>query len=279
MQPKILAALALIIIFSTMGYYIFRSQSTQSADTLILGTMSGWPPYVTMDTNGEYVGFDIDIAQRIASALGKKLIIQDMDTASLLIAINQNKVDFIMTGLSITQERLKQIDLIPYQGDPVTSLKLVFWQTIPEQIKTLDDLKTIANATVCVEAGSSTESFLLSLAGFKIKQLDPIPSILELKYKKALALLIEPTAYLELKKRYPELVSLTVPLNKDQAFLGCGIGVNKANIKLKKEIESIINTLKTQGTLKALEKQWFTPELTPEAIEEPIAKKLTPTKT
>lgn len=263
MQSKFLAALAVLIAFSLVGYYLFRSQSTPSADILILGTMSGWPPYVTMDTNGAYVGFDIAIAQQIANRLGKKLIIKDMDTASLLTALKQNKVDFIMTGLSITQERLKQIDLIPYQGEPVTFLKLAFWQTIPKEIKTLEDLKTIDNATICVEAGSSTESFLLSLSGFNIKQVDPVPSILELKYKKALALLIEPTAYQELKARYPELVALTVPLNKDQAFLGCGIGINKANTKLKKEIESIINTLKAQGILRALEKQWFKTEPVP----------------
>ncbi|MBA3954973.1 transporter substrate-binding domain-containing protein [Candidatus Dependentiae bacterium] len=260
MQPKFLGALALLIIFSTLGYFVFRSSTAQSDDTLILGTMSGWPPYVTMSNNGSYQGFDIDIAQQIAVQLGKKLVIKDMDTASLLTALNQNKVDFVMTGLSITQERLKQVDLIAYQGEPVTSLRLVFWQTIPQGVKTLEDLKNIPNATVCVEAGSSTEGFLLTISGLTVKQLDPVPSILELKYKKALAVLIEPTAYNELKSQYPELVALTVPLNEDQAFLGCGIGVNKANTKLKKEIQLIINNLKAQGTLAALEKQWFKKE-------------------
>ena len=55
--------------------------------TLIMGTMSGWPPYVTINEKGEYEGFDIDVAREIARRLNKKLSIKDMDLASIACCI------------------------------------------------------------------------------------------------------------------------------------------------------------------------------------------------
>lgn len=258
---KNVSFLLMIFLCAFIGLQLYKSTAVADRnETIIMGTMSGWPPYVSMNELGIYEGFDIDVAQEIAGRLNKKLVIKDMDTAYLIQALQQGSVDFIMTGLDITYERLQKIAMVPYQGEPITSLPLIFWQTIPSGVKKLEDLSSIPGAIVCVEPGSSQEPILESFKGFEIKRVDPLGSILEIQYGKALATLLEPALFQSLKKKYPELVSIAVPLDEKNKIIGCGIGVKKENTKLLTKINTLIAALKKEGFLTEKEKQWFSKE-------------------
>lgn len=245
------------------GWLIFKkaAYSNSSDNSIVLGTMNGWPPFVLINNEGNYEGFDIDIAQEIARRLQKKLIIKDMDTAALITALNQGSVNFIMTGLDITTERLQKIALIPYQGEPIEELPLVFWRTIPRGIQTLNDLKNIPNAIICVEPGSSQEGILRQYSGFEVKYCDPLIAIMEIKYGKALAVLLERKLLSNLKKKYSELVDVSIPLDEKNKMMGCGIGIKKSNKELQKQIFQIIADLKKSGFLKKKENRWFAKEV------------------
>lgn len=253
---KIASILALVV-FSFGLQSFLKPKSRKQQDTLVLGTMSGWPPYVTINDKGQYEGLDIDLAQALAQKLNKKLEIQDMDTASLILALEQSKVDFIMTGLSITQERLQKIAMIPYQGEAITQLPLVFWKEIPTQVQTLSDLEKIQGAVVCVEPGSPQEKVLEKYPNITTKQLDPLASVLEVKYGKALAVLLEPAFYNDLKSKYPELVALQVPLAPEDQILGNGIGVKKTNTELVNKLTALVEQFKQDGFITDLEKKWL----------------------
>ncbi len=256
MNTKILIILLLFILVGLGITYAYKTQQHSSANSLVLGTMSGWPPYVSMNEQGEYEGFDIVIAQEIARRLNKKLEIKDMDTSALIAALKQGKVDFIMTGLDITHERLQHIAMIPYEGTETVSQPLVFWQKIPAGVQRLEDLKTIPNALVCVEPGSSQESFLLQYKDlFEIKSVSPAIALLELKKGKALAVLLQKNIFEEYKKKFPELVALEIPLDEKNKIFGNGIGVKKENTTLIQQITDIITDLKRSGHMARLEQQ------------------------
>lgn len=245
------------LLLAGIGAFFVFKKPTSLQDTITLGTMSGWPPFVSLTNTGTYEGFDITVAQEIVRRLGKKLVIQDMDTAALITALEQGKVDFIMTGLDITTERLQKIAMIPYQGDPITELPLLFWKEIPKGITSLSDLRTIPGSVVCVESGSSQEGILRQYQGFETRLSEPLNSILELRYGKALAVLLERKLFNTLKKKFPELVALSIPLDDKNKMLGCGIGVKKTNATLLMQIEAIIADLKKNGFLEKEEKRWF----------------------
>jgi polar amino acid transport system substrate-binding protein len=181
-----------------------------------------------------------------------------MDTAALITALDQGKVDFIMTGLSITAERQQKIAMIPYQGKPITSYPLVFWKQIPSCVQTIEDLARAGKATVCVEAGSSQDAFLKQYEDrIIIKRIAPSLAILDLMYDKSTAVLLEEGLLGEFKKKYPDLVALEIPLDEQNVVLGNGIGVNKTNTALIQNIERIIQELKTEGFLAVAEQRWF----------------------
>ena len=245
---------AFLLLGGTATLLFFKNRTSE--DVLILGTMSGWPPFVSLRPDGNYEGFDITIAHQIAQRLTKNLIIQDMDTAALIAALEQGKVDFIMTGLDITTERLSKIAMVPYQGEPIVELPLVFWKKIPDSIRSLSDLKN-RGLIVCVEAGSSQEGILRQYSGFETRYCEPLSSVLELKYGKAQAVLLERKLFINLKKKFPELVALSIPLDEKNQMKGCGIGIKKTNTKLAQQISTIIDELTKSGFLEKEEKRWF----------------------
>ncbi len=81
----------------------------RSNGTLKMGTNAAFEPYEFYDGD-EIVGIDADIAQAICDILGYELEIVDMEFASIINAVQTGKVDFGMAGMTITEDRLKNID-------------------------------------------------------------------------------------------------------------------------------------------------------------------------
>src|SRR5436189_5079555 len=73
-------------------------------------------PYEFRDVSGQIVGLDIDLARKIfEEGLGIKTTFTDLDFSGLLASLLTRKCDFIISGITITQERMKRFDFsIPY---------------------------------------------------------------------------------------------------------------------------------------------------------------------
>ncbi len=83
-------------------------------ETVKLGTNAAFPPFEYVEGNA-VVGFDISMGQYIAADLGKNLEVVDMAFDSLIAALSSEVVDFLATGMSVTEERKKNVDFsIPY---------------------------------------------------------------------------------------------------------------------------------------------------------------------
>ncbi|MBE6345375.1 MAG: transporter substrate-binding domain-containing protein, partial [Spirochaetaceae bacterium] len=80
---------------------------------IILGTSADYPPYEfhsMVDGKDTIVGFDISIAQEIAKDLGVELEIKDMNFDGLLAALVSGNVDFVISGMTPTEERKQNVD-------------------------------------------------------------------------------------------------------------------------------------------------------------------------
>jgi ABC-type amino acid transport substrate-binding protein len=238
------------------GFFIFTN-SLWAAD-FVVGTTSAYAPFVSLDEQGRYVGFDIDIAEELAKKLGRSLVINDLGSMpSLILAVKQNKIDALIWAVSITEERQKQMEMIYYQGEKVTSLPLLFWKKIPENVTSIDDLAKDPKAVVSVEAGSSQESFLLSVPGLNIKQVDKVmDALLELKYGKSLATVVDPSLVSSMREKFPEIKVLNIPLPPSAQVLGCGICLNKTNALLISQVKQAVEELRSEGKIAELERKW-----------------------
>ena len=108
---------------------------------LIMSTNASFPPY-EMVADGEgfagtgFEGIDVEIAWYLAQATGLELVIDDMEFPSALIAVQDNKSDMMLAGLTYNEERDEVMDFsTPYAN----GVQVVI---VPEDsdIATVDDL-------------------------------------------------------------------------------------------------------------------------------------------
>jgi len=80
-----------------------------TGEVLRFGTAAITEPLAYYDANRKVVGFDVEIATRVAARLGRRLEIVDMEFGAMIPALVAGKVDFIGACITITPERAKGV--------------------------------------------------------------------------------------------------------------------------------------------------------------------------
>lgn len=78
-------------------------------EVIKMGTNAAFPPFEYVEGT-KIVGFDVSMSQHIAADLGKKLEIADMNFDSLVAALQAGTIDMAVAGMSITEDKLKNVD-------------------------------------------------------------------------------------------------------------------------------------------------------------------------
>lgn len=129
-----------------------QDDSATSEDVLHVGMECNYAPYnwsQADDSNGAVPiqnvanmytnGYDVQVAQKIADAMGKKLEIESYEWDSLIPGVQSGKLDMIIAGMSPTAERREKID---FSNNYYTSnLVIVTKQGNLSDVKTIADLK------------------------------------------------------------------------------------------------------------------------------------------
>ncbi|MEA4827292.1 MAG: ABC transporter substrate-binding protein [Clostridium sp.] len=163
----------------------------KKAGKLVLGTCADYPPYefhTMKDGKDQIVGFDIEIAKEIAKDLGVQLEIKDMDFDGLIPSLKTGKIDLVISGMTPTAERMKEVDFskIYLKADQ----SVIVRAEDKEKFNTLESL-------AAVKVGAQTSSIQEKIAKEQIKakkvtSLGKVTElILSLKTKKVDAIVIE----------------------------------------------------------------------------------------
>lgn len=103
---------------------------------LVMATNASFPPYEYVE-GGNFAGIDVEIAQAIADKLGMELDIQDVDFGSIIAGVQTGKYDMGMAGMTVTDERLEQVN---FTSTYATGIQSVIVKKKGD-IKSIDDLK------------------------------------------------------------------------------------------------------------------------------------------
>ena len=104
--------------------------------TLTMGTNATFPPYEYYDGD-KIVGIDADIASEAAKRMGLKLNIIDMDFDSLIPAVQSGKIDITLAGMTVNDERKKNVD---FSDSYATGVQVIITKE-DSHIKSVDDLE------------------------------------------------------------------------------------------------------------------------------------------
>ncbi|MDY7218461.1 ABC transporter substrate-binding protein [Denitrificimonas sp. JX-1] len=103
---KILLVAAASLSFATTSFAV---------ETLKIGTEGAYPPFNLIDSNGEAVGFDLDIAKALCEKMDVECSVVTSDWDGIIPALNAKKFDFLAASMSITEERSRAVDFTdPY---------------------------------------------------------------------------------------------------------------------------------------------------------------------
>jgi arginine transport system substrate-binding protein len=234
------------------------AKEAKKSELLTIGLQSGYPPFEFMDSKGQIIGFDVDLAKIIAEKLNKQLAIKDMEFEGTILSLKQGKIDLIMSGMNITPSRLKEILMVPYHGDTATHLSLIFWGEVPEGIHQLEDIAHLPHGSVSVESGAIQEAYMGHYPQIQVKSFQgALAPLMDVKYGKSTANLVEPDVAEYIKGQHPEIAIINVPLPPEEQILGFGIGIKKENQELFNQVSEIIQELRRSGELQKLEERWF----------------------
>lgn len=126
----------------------------KASGKLVIGVFSDKNPFGYVDENGEYAGYDVELANRLAKELGVEVEYVSTEAASRVEFLQTGKVDIILANFTVTPERAKQVDF----ADPYMNVALGVVSHDDRVIKSLDELG--ANDQVIVITGTTAETYL-----------------------------------------------------------------------------------------------------------------------
>jgi polar amino acid transport system substrate-binding protein len=103
-MKKFLKLFATLALFALVG-----CDSRKSSDEIHFGVSADYPPF-EYESRGEVVGFEIDLASRIADELGKEAVFHNMTFGAILPSLQNETVDAAISAIAITEKRSAQYD-------------------------------------------------------------------------------------------------------------------------------------------------------------------------
>lgn len=119
---------------------------------IVIGVFSDKAPFGYVDENGEYQGYDVYFAERIAKDLGVKVEYVSTDPASRVEYAATGKVDIILANFTVTEERAEQVDFaLPY-------MKVKLGVVSPDNAL-ITDVKQLNGKNLIVVKGTTAETY------------------------------------------------------------------------------------------------------------------------
>lgn len=115
--------------------------------------ISTFVPWTMADKNGEFIGFEIDVAKRLAQDLGVEVEFVPTEFAGIIPALLTGKFDIIVGSMSIRMDRALKVNFsLPYD---YSGMDILASKTKAEGFKTLEDFNK-PEVTIALRSGAAS---------------------------------------------------------------------------------------------------------------------------
>lgn len=225
--------------------------------TLIVGFDQDFPPMGFVGDNGEYTGFDLDLAKEVASRLGLEYKAQPIAWDSKDMELESGNIDCIWNGFTITGREDDYTWTTPYMAN-----KQVFVVANDSDIKSQADL---VGKVVEVQADSSAEAALkenqdlANTFGQLLTTPDYNTAFMDLEQGAVDAVAMDViVAGYQIKQRNADFKILDDSLSEEEY----GVGFKKGNTELRDKVQGALEEMAADGTLAKISDEWFGEDVT-----------------
>ena len=229
-----------------------------SKTTFTVGFDQDFPPMGFVGEDGEFTGFDLELATEVAKRMGKEVKYQPIAWDAKDMELTSGTIDCIWNGFSIQGREDKYTWSKPYMKNDQ-----VFVVKSDSNIASLEDL---AGKTVEVQADSSAEAALkenteLADTFGKLQTVaDYNTGFMDLEMGGVDAIAMDSVvANYQITKRGGEgFTVLDTPLSSEEY----GVGFKLGNEALRDEVQKALDEMKADGTMKTISEKWFGKDVT-----------------
>lgn len=233
------------------------SKDKENSDKqFIVGFNAEYPPYGYKDDNGEYVGFDLDLAQEVCARNGWELVKQPIDWDSKDMELNSGSIDCIWNGFTMTGREDDYTWSKPYVDNSIV--------VVVKEGSGIEKKEDLAGKVVAVQADSSglaaltdeednEENLKLAASFSDLQQVaDYNTAFMNLEAGAVDAIVVDiGVADYQLESR-TGFVMLDDKIRTEQYAVGFKLG----NEELRDQVQSTLDEMVKDGTFDDIAKKW-----------------------
>ena len=229
-----------------------KDSASSDRTTFVVGFDAEFPPFGYMDENGEYTGFDLELAEEVCSRKGWTLTKQPIDWDAKDMELSSGSIDCIWNGFTMNGREDQYTWSVAY----IDNSQVVVTKA-DSGISALSDL---AGKSVGVQKDSSAlaalegdQADLASTFGELVQYADYNTAFMDLEAGATDAVAIDKgVADYQIKERGDGYVILSENLASEQY----GIGFLKGNDALKDEVEAVLMEMVEDGTFEKIAEKY-----------------------
>ena len=234
-----------------------RLATIQSNGKLVVALEGAWQPWSFHDESDTLVGYDVEVSRAIAEKLGVEPEYVESDWDSLFAGLDAGRYDLVCNGVEVTEERAKTYDFTTPYGYIHTALAV---RKDNEDIKSFEDLagKTTANSL------ASTYMELAESYGATVQGIDTLEETIQLLTAGRIdATLNADVSFYDYLNVHPDADFKLVAQTEDASHVAIPI-VKSEDSSFLDALNSAIDELRADGTLKELSEKYFGQDISSE---------------
>ena len=243
---------------SAAGSAADQLAAVQASGKLIVALEGAWQPWSYHDESDTLVGYDVEVSRAIAEKLGVEPEYVESDWDSLFAGLDAGRFDMVCNGVEVTDERALTYDFTTPYGYIHTALAV---RKDNDEIKTFEDLKgkTTANSL------ASTYMELAESYGATVQGIDTLEETIQLLTAGRIdATLNADVSFYDYLNVHPDADFKLVAQTEDASHVAIPVRKGDDSTSLLEAINTAIEELRADGTLKALGEKYFGQDISSE---------------
>lgn len=210
-----------------------------------------WAPWTFHDEDDNLVGYDVEVAQKIAEKLGVKVNFVEGEWDGLLAGLDAGRYDIMVNGVSVDEERKEKYDFsLPYAANRTA----VIVNGDDDSIQSMEDLEGKHTANTI----TSTYAKIAQQYGAEVTAVDDLNQTFELLFAGRIdATLNDEVAYYDYMKAHPDANIKIAVLSDDAVQVAIPMRKGGETKSLREAIDKAISELGEDGTLSELSEKYF----------------------